>query len=205
MARGGKRPGAGRKPNPHKGKSANPAREPQAPRSYDPEVAYQARKLCQIGATDIEIADFFGVNADTIYRWKIEFSEFSEAIKLGKEPADDRVERSLYQRAVGYTFESVKIFMPAKANEPVYAPYREHVPPDTAAASLWLRNRRSGFLYRGAAMGADCSDSVVFGSAGCVVRGFGDGIAVAPAVGCIPASFGASRLKGRLAMSPGAC
>ena len=90
----------------------------------------------------MNLLTFFGVNADTIYRWKIEFSEFSEAIKLGKEPADDRVERSLYQRAVGYTFESVKIFMPAKANEPVYAPYREHVPPDTAAASLWLRNRR---------------------------------------------------------------
>ena len=142
MARGGKRAGAGRKPNPHKGKPANPVREPQAPRSYDPVVAHQAKKLCQLGATDIELADFFGVNADTIYRWKIEFSEFSEAIKLGKEPADDRVERSLYQRAVGYTFESVKIFMPAKANEPVYAPYREHVPPDTAAASLWLRNRR---------------------------------------------------------------
>jgi hypothetical protein len=73
MARGGKRPGAGRKPNPHKGKSANPAREPQAPRSYDPEVAYQARKLCQLGATDIELADFFGVCRDTIYRWIIEF------------------------------------------------------------------------------------------------------------------------------------
>ena len=62
MARGGKRPGAGRKPNPHKGKSANPAREPQAPRSYDPEVAYPARKLCQLGATYIELADFFGVS-----------------------------------------------------------------------------------------------------------------------------------------------
>ena len=142
MARGGKRPGAGRKPNPHKGKSANPAREPQAPRSYDPEVAHQVRKLCQLGATDIELADFFGVCIDTIYRWKIEFSEFSEGSKVGKEVADDRVERSLYQRSMGYSYEAVKIFMPAGAKQPVYAPYREHVPPDTAAASLWLRNRR---------------------------------------------------------------
>src|SRR5271168_4889116 len=139
MARGGKRPGAGRKPNPHKGKSANPAREPQALRSYDPEVAYQARKLSQIGATDIELADFFGVCIDTIYRWKI---EFSEASKVGKGVADDRVERSLYQRSVGYSYEAVKIFMPAGAKQPVYAPYREYVPPDTSAASLWLRNRR---------------------------------------------------------------
>src|SRR5271154_195175 len=142
MARGGKRLGAGRKPNPHKGKPAPPTREPQAPRSYDREVAYQTEKLCRLGATDIEIADFFGVCVDTIYRWKIEFPEFSEAIKVGKEPADDRVERSLYHRAIGFSYNAVKIFMPAGAKQPVYAPYREHVPPDTAAASLWLRNRR---------------------------------------------------------------
>jgi hypothetical protein len=37
----------------------------------------------------------------------------------------------------------VKIFMPAGASAPVVAKYREHYPPDTAAASLWLRNRRS--------------------------------------------------------------
>ena len=31
--------------------------------------------------------------------------------------------------------------MPAGADEPVYAEYIEHYPPDTQAASLWLRNR----------------------------------------------------------------
>jgi hypothetical protein len=58
------------------------------------------------------------------------------------EVADDRVVRSVYQRSVGYTYEAVNIFMPAGAKQPVYAPHREHVPPDTAAASLWLQNRR---------------------------------------------------------------
>lgn len=56
--------------------------------------------------------------------------------------ADDRVERSLYQRAVGYQADAVKIFMPAGAAEPVYAPYRENVQPDTTAAIFWLKNRR---------------------------------------------------------------
>jgi hypothetical protein len=37
----------------------------------------------------------------------------------------------------------VKIFMPAGATEPVYAPYKEFVPPDTTALSIWLRNRHS--------------------------------------------------------------
>jgi hypothetical protein len=40
------------------------------------------------------------------------------------------VERSLYQRAVGCSYEAVRIFMPAGHNKPVYAPYIDHVPPD---------------------------------------------------------------------------
>jgi hypothetical protein len=35
----------------------------------------------------------------------------------------------------------VKIFMPAGREKPVYAPYVEHVPPDTTAAIFWLKNR----------------------------------------------------------------
>lgn len=144
MPRGGKRQGAGRKPNKVKAQEAVDAPIPHpAPTPYDPVICEQARKLCQLGATDVELADFFGVSVQTVYRWKIEFSEFCEATKVGKAAADDRVERSLYNRAVGYTFDAVKIFMPAGAKAPVHAPYREHVPPDTAAAKHWLNNRRS--------------------------------------------------------------
>jgi len=32
--------------------------------------------------------------------------------------------------------------MPAGAEAPVYARYVQHYPPDTTAASLWLRNRQ---------------------------------------------------------------
>jgi hypothetical protein len=46
-------------------------------------------------------------------------------MRQGKAEADGRVERSLYQRAVGYSFDSVKIFMPAGAKKPLYAPYVE--------------------------------------------------------------------------------
>jgi len=42
---------------------------------------------------------------------------------------------------VGYSYDSVKIFMPAGAKAPIYAPYVEHVPPDTTAAIFWLKNR----------------------------------------------------------------
>jgi hypothetical protein len=52
-----------------------------------------------------------------------------------------RVERSLYQRANGYNYEAVKIFMPANREKPVVVPYIEHVPPDTTADIFWMKNR----------------------------------------------------------------
>jgi hypothetical protein len=110
------------------------------PSSYKPEFAEQAAKLCALGATDIEVADFFGVSDRTIYRWQAQFPEFCQALKSGKEAPNDRVERSLYHRAVGYSFDSVKIFQ--HQGVIVEAPYREHVPPDTTAAIFWLKNRR---------------------------------------------------------------
>ncbi len=112
------------------------------PSSYQPEYAEQAGKLCLLGATDADLADFFEVSERTIYRWQIQFPEFCQALKVAKAEADDRVERSLYHKAVGYSHDAVKIFMPSGAEEPVHAPYREWVPPDTTAAIFWLKNRR---------------------------------------------------------------
>jgi hypothetical protein len=43
--------------------------------------------------------------------------------------------------AVGYSYEAVKIFMPAGHAKPVYAPYIEHVPPDVTAGIFWMKNR----------------------------------------------------------------
>jgi hypothetical protein len=52
-----------------------------------------------------------------------------------------RVERSLYERANGYNYEAVKIFMPARSKQPVIVHYTEHCPPDVGAAFIWLKNR----------------------------------------------------------------
>lgn len=110
------------------------------PISYKPEYVAQAAKLCALGATDYELADFFGVNTATVYRWKNTYPEFCEALIVGKEKADDRVERALFNRAVGYTFESEKVFQ--FQGEVIRAALLEHVPPDTGAAMSWLKNRR---------------------------------------------------------------
>lgn len=112
------------------------------PSKYAPEFATQAEKLCNLGATDADLADFFGVATRTIERWKVEHDDFCRALKDAKAIADQRVERSLYQRAVGYQVDSVKIFMPAGADEPVYAEFRENIQPDVTAAIFWLKNRK---------------------------------------------------------------
>ena len=112
------------------------------PTTYRPEYAEQARKLCRNGATDREIADILGVCVRTFYRWRAEHDAFAEALTAGKEFADDRVERALYERACGYEYSDVKIFHPSGAKEPVIVPVTVHVPADVGAARQWLATRR---------------------------------------------------------------
>lgn len=116
------------------------------PTAYRQEFAEQAAKLTKLGATDLELADFFGVDVRTIYNWKNAQSEFFQALKRGKKIADDLVEQSLFRRATGYSHEAVKILTVSLGNnggsEVQEVPYTEHYPPDTAAAIFWLKNRR---------------------------------------------------------------
>jgi hypothetical protein len=52
--------------------------------------------------------------------------------------------RSLYSRAVGCSFEAVRIFKHAGDDDPVYAAYRHALPPNAGAALRWLRFRQPG-------------------------------------------------------------
>lgn len=116
--------------------------KPGRPTAYKAEYAVQAQKLCEIGQTDQELASFFEVNVRTIYRWQGDHPEFCQALKAGKDLADARVERSLYQKAIGYEQEEVKIFMPANAPAPIYAKFTAKIAADTTAGIFWLKNRR---------------------------------------------------------------
>jgi hypothetical protein len=120
-------------------KPKNPGGRPTV---YRQEYAKIARAMCERGATDAELADAFDVSSMTIWRWRARYPAFSEALKVAKGEFDDRVERSLAQRAVGYSYDTVKIFLPAGSREPVIVPYREHVCPDAYAAFKWLNCRR---------------------------------------------------------------
>jgi hypothetical protein len=111
------------------------------PSPYKPEFARIAERLCRNGATDIEVADILGISVRTFYRWCLLHDEFTAAVRVGKDAADDRVERALYQRAVGYDCTAEKIVTP-KGGGPIAIPYMVHIPADVRAALHWLAIRR---------------------------------------------------------------
>lgn len=110
------------------------------PSKYKPEFVKQAGKLTALGATDREVAEFFEIDERTLHRWKHEHPDFCHALNVGKEPADARVKQSLFRRAVGYTFDSEKVFQ--FQGQIVRAEVVEHVPPDVTAGIFWLKNRQ---------------------------------------------------------------
>ena len=102
----------------------------------------QVRKLAVLGWTDKQMCDFFGVDESTWTRWKEKHPEFYTSLKDWKVEADARVERSLYERACGYSHPEDKIFNADGA--PLIVPTIKHYPPDTVACIFWLKNRKPG-------------------------------------------------------------
>jgi hypothetical protein len=111
-----------------------------APTKFKDEYVDQVYKLCLLGATDAELADFFGVQESTINNWKISQPEFLESIKRGKQSADSNVAQSLYHRATGYEHPDVDIKV--IESKIVKTDLVKHYPPDTTAAIFWLKNRQ---------------------------------------------------------------
>jgi hypothetical protein len=136
-------------------KTAPPDTVMGRPTSYREEFAREAMLLCRLGATDPEMADFFGITVRTLNRWKVTHPDFVEAIKRGKEPSDDRVVDSLYHRAMGTEYEEAR---PIKLKTVTYdengrkrkeeervevVMVNKVIPADTAAMIFWLKNRRN--------------------------------------------------------------
>jgi hypothetical protein len=91
-------------------------------------------------ASLLRCADFLEISEATLNNWKQEHPKFLESIKRGKLQADATVAKSLYHRACGYSHKAVKIFQ--HGGQTIEHEYIERYPPDTAAAIIWLKNRR---------------------------------------------------------------
>lgn len=128
-------------------KSKKPVKKPVGrPSRFDKRFSEEAYKLCLLGATDDELADFFKVTPTTINNWKHDHKEFFESIKRGKIDADANVANRLYQRALGFEHddEEIKVLslgtgMPSAIER---VPVRKIYPPDPTSAIFWLKNRQ---------------------------------------------------------------
>lgn len=111
------------------------------PSKYKDEYAEQAYKLCLLGATDKDMADFFDVSEQTLNAWKTAHSEFLESLKRGKEIADATVAQKLYHRAIGYEHpEIITATFQGQITDTMTV--TKHYAPDPTAAIFWLKNRQ---------------------------------------------------------------
>lgn len=100
----------------------------------------RAKECGRAAYTDYEVGKEFGVTPMTISRWISEDPVFAEALQIGRDLADRRVEQALFHRAVGYTYpsEEIKVVEGAVVRVPVL----KHVEPNMTAMVFWLKNRR---------------------------------------------------------------
>jgi len=98
-------------------------------------------KLAAKGFTDAQMADVIGVTEQTINNWKIAHPQFFESLKEWKIKADEEVERSLYEKAIGYSHSDTK-FATHEGQITDSVEYTKHYAPDTTAAIFWLKNRQ---------------------------------------------------------------
>jgi hypothetical protein len=110
------------------------------PTVYKPDNAEIALKACILGATNETLAERFKVSRRTIDSWIATIPEFSDAVRQGREVADEAVVSALFARATGMEQKMTKVF--CHRGQPVTADYTVHLPPDVRACIFWLRNRR---------------------------------------------------------------
>lgn len=126
------------------------------PTKYKAAYNKQARKLCLLGATDSELADFFEVAESTINLWKLTYPNFKKAVNAGKIQADATVAESLFKSATGFEYNEVT-FEKTGEEDAVRATtegdlvkgdtYKKKIvtkmiPPNGRDAAFWLKNRR---------------------------------------------------------------
>ena len=111
-------------------------------------------RLALLGASRIQIADFFEVSTATITYWVQRREDFAQALKKGKIHADSKVAEALYQRALGYSHPDTHIMtnrvkeydadgnIIKEYSEPLIIPITKHYAPDTQACLKWLQLRQ---------------------------------------------------------------
>ena len=97
------------------------------------------------GLTDEQIFKNLGISRDTFYKYKEKYTDFSDALKKGKEVADIEVENALFKREIGYKYkEVIKEVKEIDGKKTTYIKeVVKEMPGDVGAQIFWLKNRKS--------------------------------------------------------------
>jgi hypothetical protein len=110
---------------------------------YTLEKAKIAARGAAAGLHWYEIADLLDVSVDTLHYWRVTHPEFEAAIVVALEKANQRVEMSMYQMAVGYERKEVEIKKTKVGKKTLVEEIetRKFYPPVPAVAIHWTKAR----------------------------------------------------------------
>lgn len=99
------------------------------------------------GLTEAAIARNMGISQKVLTGWKKECPELRDALRVGKELLDYRVENALLKAALGYTTKEVKVTLGKKmvggeAFQVLKETTTKEVGPNAMACLAWLNNRK---------------------------------------------------------------
>jgi hypothetical protein len=97
--------------------------------------------MCQRGATMAELAQAFNIANCTLYDWINRYPDLHEAIQIGVDVFNPRVERALAERAIGFFVTLHEEVKDAKTGEIKFAAVRRYYPPDPTCIIFFLKNR----------------------------------------------------------------
>lgn len=96
------------------------------------------------GYSDIQIAQNIGITKSTFYEWSNKFTEFSDAIKKGRQPFIVDLEDALYRSGLGYDYEEKieEIYEEDGVQRKHIRKVKRHAPPNVTALIFALKNLR---------------------------------------------------------------
>ena len=96
-----------------------------------------AKVVGRLGGTTADLAEALAIHPRSLERRR---GEICRTLKEAKADADAQVEKSLFQRATGYSHEDT--YFSQYEGEVTATPYIKHYAPDVTACIFWLKNRK---------------------------------------------------------------
>ena len=98
----------------------------------------------KIGHTQKYCYEKLGISKETWFKYKNDFSDFSDSVRKWQVPANKKVADKLFKRTQGYRFkETTKELNPITNKMETTKIVTKEIPPDVKAQVFWLTNRDS--------------------------------------------------------------